>query len=93
MPRFVFLLIPITFFTSAYAVPTELSDSATAPDTGTFSVKEKKQRQEEQLIMEKEKAVEGDEYDAFGENKFNLNYDPDIYNEEGPKPKAKKGAR
>lgn len=96
MPRFIFLLIPLTFITSAYAAPTELSNSANDPDIGTFSVtKEKKvekQKMEEQLIMEKEEAVEADSFDAFGENKYNLNHDPDIYKEEEPKSKPK-GAR
>lgn len=90
--------------TSTYAISTDLSDPANihdpanARDTGTYVVPDKtkveKQKMEDQLIMEKEEAVEKDEYDAFGENKYNWNYDPKIYEEEKPKPKSKaKGAR
>ena len=89
MPKLLPFLTAFALSSGVCASPDELSDTAKSADTGTFSVREKekipKQKMEEQIMMEK------DEYDAFGENKFNWNSDPSLYDEK-PTPK-RKGAK
>ncbi len=81
-----FLVIPILIllcvpFNQLHAKKNELGDMG----TGTFSLEEeakaaKESKEDPQLEMQKEEQQEEDEnLDSFGQDKFNENVDPEMY--------------
>ncbi len=83
--RLTFFVFPLLFSQPLLAAQNDIDEDITNPGTGTFPLSDNyaqpKQKMEVDKQLEMERPQE-EEYDGFGEEKYNNNVNPDIYNPE-----------